>query len=66
MSLLMVGIGAIFSLGGLARWMGQLGTGLLLFALAVSLASIARDLRAAWAGPDTSRCVQRDEGSMRP
>lgn len=55
LSLLMVGIGAIFSLGGLARWMGQPGTGLLLLALAASLASVARDLRAAWAGPDTGR-----------
>jgi len=55
LSLLMVGIGVIFSLGGLARWMGQPGTGLLLLALAASLASIARDLRAAWASPDTGR-----------
>jgi hypothetical protein len=55
LSLLMVGIGAIFSLGGLARWMGQPGTGLLALALAASLISVARDLRAAWAGPETSQ-----------
>ncbi len=48
----MVGIGVIFSLGGLARWIGQPGTGLLLLALAASLVSVARDLRAAWNGPD--------------
>jgi hypothetical protein len=52
LSMLMVGIGVIFSLGGLGRWIGQPGTGLLLLALTASLASIARDLRAAWAGPD--------------
>lgn len=51
LSLLMVGVGVIFSLGALARWMGQPGTGLLLLAFAASLASVARDLRAAWAGP---------------
>ncbi len=55
LSLLMVGIGVLFSLGGLGRWMGQPGTGLLLLALAASLASMARDLRAAWAGPETGR-----------
>jgi hypothetical protein len=52
LSLLMVGIGVVFSLGGLVRWVGQPGTGLLLLALSVSLASVARDLRAAWNGPD--------------
>lgn len=51
LSLLMVGVGVIFSLGGLARWVGQPGTGLLLLALVISLASIARDVRAAWTGP---------------
>jgi hypothetical protein len=57
LSLLMIGVGVIFSLGGLGRWMGQPGTGLLLAALAVSMASVTRDLRAAWAGagPETDR-----------
>ncbi len=52
LSLLMLGVGVIFSLGGVARWAGQPGTGPLLLALAVSLASVARDLRGAWAGPE--------------
>jgi len=52
LSLLMIGVGVVFSLGGLAQWMGQPGTGLLLLALAVSLACVARDLRGAWAGSD--------------
>jgi hypothetical protein len=52
LSLLMIGIGVIFSLGALARWMGQPGTGMLLAALTVSLASVTRDVWAAWAGPD--------------
>ena len=52
LSLLMIGVAGVFSLGGLSRWLGQPGTGLLLSALAVSLASVARDLRAAWTGPD--------------
>jgi hypothetical protein len=51
-SLLMIGVGAVFSLGGLARWLGQPGTGLLLLALAISLACVARDLRRAWTGPE--------------
>lgn len=52
LSLLMIGVGAIFSLLALAHWLGQPGTGLLLAALMLSLASVTRDLRAAWAGPD--------------
>ncbi len=51
----MEGIGVIFSLGGLGRWIGQSGSGLLLLTLAASLASVARDLRAAWTGPKASR-----------
>ncbi len=51
LSLLMVGVGVVFSLGGLVRWLGQPGTGLLLAAFAVSMAAVRRDLRAAWAGP---------------
>ncbi len=51
LSLLMFGVGAVFSLGGLARWMGQPGTGLLLLALAVSLACVARDLHKPGRGP---------------
>jgi hypothetical protein len=53
LSLLMIGVGAVFSLGGLAHWIGQPGTGLLLFALAASLACVTRDLRGAWAGPES-------------
>lgn len=51
LSLLMIGVGLIFSLLALARWLGQPGTGLLLAALMLSLVSVRRDLRAAWAGP---------------
>ena len=55
-SMLMIGVGAIFSLGGLAHWMGKPGTGLLLLALAVSLACMTRDWRAAWVGePDVDQ-----------
>jgi hypothetical protein len=50
LSLLMIGIGLIFSLLALIRWLGQPGTGLLLVALTLSLVSMRRDLRAAWAG----------------
>jgi len=60
LSLLMVGVGVIFALGSVARWMGQPGTGLLLAAMTLSLASIARDLRAAWTGPESE--VDRAEG----
>jgi hypothetical protein len=49
LSLLMIGVGVIFSLGALTRWLGQPGTGLLLAALAASLISVTRDVRAAWA-----------------
>jgi hypothetical protein len=52
LSLLMIGIGVVFSLGALTHWMAQPGTGLLLAALMVSLASVTRDLRAAWIGSD--------------
>jgi hypothetical protein len=48
----MIGVGVIFSLGGLTRWMGHPGTGLLLAAVAASLACVTRDLRAAWTGPE--------------
>jgi hypothetical protein len=53
LSLLMVGVGVVFSLGGLSHWMGQPGTGLLFAAFAVSLVSVTRDVRAAWTGPDS-------------
>ncbi len=66
LSLLMVGIGVIFSLGGLARWVGQPGTGLLMLAVTASLASVARDLRAAWAGPQDDWEIPREDESMRP
>jgi hypothetical protein len=52
LSLLMVGIGIIFALGGLIHWMGQPGIGLLLIALVASLTSAARELRAAWTYPE--------------
>src|SRR5581483_11904353 len=52
LSLLMTGVGAVFALGGLVRWAGQPGTGLLLTALALSLAALVRDLRAARVEPD--------------
>jgi len=52
LSLLMVGVGVIFSLGGLLGWIGLPGTGLLLLAFLASLASVSQDLRAAWGGPE--------------
>lgn len=52
LSMLMIGVGMIFSLGGLSRWAGEPGTGLLFAAVAASVASVTRDVRAAWAGPD--------------
>lgn len=51
LSLLMIGVGLIFSLLALIHWLGQPGTGLLLAAWTLSLACVTRDLRAAWAGP---------------
>jgi hypothetical protein len=53
LSLLMISVGVLFSLGGLLCWMGQPGTGLLLLAFVASLASVNQDLRAAWAGPES-------------
>ncbi len=50
-SLLMIGVGAVFSVGALIHWAGEPGTGLLLLTFAVALTSLHRDLRAAWAGP---------------
>jgi len=51
-SMLMIGVAVMFSLFALARWLGQPGTGLLLAALTLSLASVASDLRTAWACTD--------------
>lgn len=51
LSLLMIGVGVIFSLLALIHWLGQPGTGLLLAAWTLSLVCVTRDLRAAWAGP---------------
>jgi hypothetical protein len=42
LSLLMFAVGAVLSGGALVHWAGQPGTGLLLLALAASLASVAR------------------------
>lgn len=53
LSLLMIGVGVIFSVGGLSHWMGRPGTGLLFAALTISMASVTRDLRAAWAASDS-------------
>lgn len=52
LSMLMIGVGLIFSLGGLLRWMGQPGTGMLLLAMAISLTCVARDLRSHPADPE--------------
>lgn len=49
LSMLMIGVAVLFSMFAVARWFGQPGTGLLLVSLALSLASVASDLRAAWA-----------------
>jgi hypothetical protein len=49
LALLMIGIGVVISAAALVRWMGQPGTGLLLLALAASVASVTRDLFAAGA-----------------
>lgn len=46
LSMLMIGVGVIFSLLALMRWLGQPGTGLLLAALTLSLASVTRNLHA--------------------
>jgi len=45
LSLLMFGVGAVLSGGGLLRWGGQPGTGLLVMALTASMASLILDLR---------------------
>lgn len=47
-SLLMIAVGLVFSVGGLALWMGKPGTGMLFLALVASLASVARDLKGKW------------------
>ncbi len=47
LSRLMVAAGMIFSLGGLIRWAGQPGTGLLMLALAVGLSAAVREIRLA-------------------
>lgn len=52
-SMLMIAVAVIFSMFAFTRWLGQPGTGLLLTALALSLAAVARNLRAAWACTDT-------------
>lgn len=45
LSMLMIGVGVVFSLGGLLRWAGRPGTGMLFLALVVSLICAVRDLR---------------------
>ena len=52
-SMLLIAIGAVFSLGGLTFWIGKPGTGLLALAVVISFSCIALDLRAAWVGPQT-------------
>ncbi|MEP6754584.1 MAG: hypothetical protein ABJA67_03700 [Chthonomonadales bacterium] len=47
-SLVMIGAGMVFALGGLGHWMGRPGTGLMLLALGVSLFTIVRSLSGAW------------------
>jgi hypothetical protein len=44
LALMMVGICVVVSAGALIHWLGQPGTGLLLAALTLSLASVSRDL----------------------
>jgi hypothetical protein len=51
LSLLMFGVAAVLSMVGLVRWWAQPGTGLLLMALGVSLASVAGKVQATWAKP---------------
>jgi hypothetical protein len=55
LSLLMFGVAAVLSVVGLVRWWAQPGAGLLLLALAVSLACVAWDLRGAWTGDRSAR-----------
>lgn len=50
LSLLLFGVGAVQSAAGLVRWWAQPGTGLLLAALAASLASVARAVRSGGVG----------------
>jgi hypothetical protein len=50
LSLLMFAVGSALSLVGLIRWAARPGTGLLLVALALSLACVAANLRTVWAG----------------
>jgi hypothetical protein len=51
LSLLMFGVGSVLSVASLLHWWGQPGAGALLFALAASAASLARDVRGLRAGP---------------
>jgi hypothetical protein len=66
LSMVMIGIGAVFSFGALARWIGQPGTGLLLLALSISLFCVARDLREAWAGPESEFDRAEEIASLSP
>lgn len=50
LSLLMVGVAAVLSVIGLVRWWAEPGTGLLLVALAASLASVASKVQTTRAG----------------
>ncbi|HWB07665.1 MAG TPA: hypothetical protein VFE62_00655 [Gemmataceae bacterium] len=50
LSLLMMGVGTIFSVGGLARWLGKPGTGLLVLALAASVSCLVWEVRGAGCG----------------
>jgi hypothetical protein len=51
LSLLMFGVGALFSLAGLLRWGGQAGTGLLFLAFVANVTFLTWDVRRIWFRP---------------
>lgn len=51
LSLLMTAVGLLFSLGGIVWWMGEPGTGMLLFALTASVTSLTREV-GAWSAEE--------------
>jgi hypothetical protein len=52
LSLLMFGVATVLSGVGLIRWWAKPGTGLLLLALALSVAFVVWDVRGVWADPE--------------
>jgi hypothetical protein len=64
LSLLMIGVGVVFSLGALIRWMGQPGTGLLLLALSVNLVSVGRNLRGTSMGLESIQAIEFIENTQ--